>query len=167
MCITAIIAGASLLMSAVGAYSTIQSNNAQADYAKWQATEQTKQLKVDTELAKIASLERENLRAKEFNKTWSSSLAAIGAANIAEHISFFQGIAPESMNSLDQDVRAIRLGMVTDEARMHEQIGVIGYGARVQSFNAKMSNIQALAQLGQDAMSAYSFYDKFKTPGKT
>lgn len=165
MCITAIIAGAALLASAVGTYSTIRANNATASYQKWQANEQTKQLKVDTELAKIAAMEREGERAREFNHSWSSSLAAIGAANIAEHLSFFQGIAPENMNTLDQDVRAIRLGLVTQEGRAFSQIGVIGYGAKVAGFNAKMSNIGAAADFVSDAMSAYSFYNANKGGG--
>lgn len=164
MCITAVIAGASLLLSATGTYATIQANNAQADYAKWEAKQRTKELKINTELAKISAMERENERAREFNRSWSSSLAAIGAMGVAEHISFFQGIGPDSLNQLDSDVRAIRLGLVHEEAGMHRQIRVIGYGARVAKFNAKTQNIGAVAGFMQDAMSAYSFYNKYNTP---
>lgn len=164
MCITAVIAGASLLMSAVGAYSAIQANNARADFAKFEAREKTKELKINTELAKIAAMERENIRAKEFHRSWSSSLAAIGASGVAEHISFFQGIGPENINQFDQDVRAIRLGLVHEEASNYRQIGVVGYGARVAKHNARMQNIGAVAGFMQDAMSAASFYNANKTP---
>ena len=164
MCITAVIAGASLLMSAIGTYATIQSNNANAAYAKYEAKQQTKQLKVDTELAKIAAMDRENQRAKEFNRTWSSSMAAIGAMGVAEHISFFQGIGPESLDQFDADVRAIRLGFVHQDVANQNQIGVIGYRSKVASYNAKMQNINAVAGFMQDAMNAYSFYSKYSTP---
>lgn len=166
MCITAVIAGASLLLSAVGTYATIKANNSQADYAKFEAKQRTKQLKVETEMAKISAMERENIRAKEFNRSWSASMAAIGASGVAEHISFFQGIGPENMEQFDQDTRAIRLGLVNQEEANYRQIGVIGYGAQVAKYNAKMQNIGAVAGFMQDAMSAYNFYSTNKAPAK-
>lgn len=164
MCVTAVIAGASLLLSAVGTYSTIQANNAQADFARWEAQQQTKQLKIDTELARIAAMERENERAREFNRTWSSSMAAIGAMGVAEHISFFQGIGPESLDQFDADVRAIRLGFVHHDVANQQQIGVVGYKSRLAQYNAKVQNIGAVVGFMQDAMGAYSFYSKYNAP---
>lgn len=164
MCITAVIAGASLLLSAVGTYTTIAANNANASFAKWEAKQQTKQLQIDTELAKIAAMERENERAREFNRTWSSSMAAIGAMGVAEHISFFQGIGPESLDQFDADVRAIRLGFVHQDVANRQQIGVIGYKSKVAQYNARVQNIGAVAGFMQDAMSAYNFYSKYHTP---
>lgn len=164
MCITAVIAGAALLASAVGTVATIRSNNANASYQKWQAKEQTKELKEQNELARISAMQRENERAREFNRTWSSSLAAIGASGIAEHISFFQGIGPESMAAFNDDIRAIRLGLAHDTQRNERQIRVVGYGARVAGFNAVQGNVGAMAGFMQDAMSAASFYNNNRTP---
>jgi hypothetical protein len=165
MSITAVIAGASLLMSAVGAFSSIQGNKATAKYARWEADQTTKQIKVETELAKISAMEREGERANEFNRTWSSSMAAIGAMGVAEHISFFQGIGIESMDQFDTDVRAIRLGLATQEDAAHKQIGVVGYKSSLAQYNAKQQNVGAVAGFMQDAMNAYSFYSNYNVPG--
>lgn len=164
MCITAVIAGAALLASAVGTYATIQSNNAQANYAKWEATERTKELKENNELARISAMQKENERAREFNRTWSASLAAIGASGLGEHLSFFQGIAPENMAAFNDDIRAIRLGLASNTQQNQRQIRVIGYGSRVASYNRSMGNLGALAGFMGDAMEAFSFYNTNKTP---
>lgn len=160
MCVTAVIAGVSLLASAGAAYSRIQANNANSRFESWKAKERTKELKADAENATIAAMDRENARAREFNRLWSTSMAAIGASGVSEHISFFQGIGPESMRQMNTDVRAIRLGMVTERERIGSQIGVVGYGSRVAKHNARMGNIGALAQFANEAMSAASYYHK-------
>jgi len=165
MCITAVIAGASLLMSAVGTAASVSASNAQAKYARWDAKQQVKQIKIDTEVARISAMERESQRAREFNKSWSSSMAAIGAMGVAEHISFFQGIMPDSMEQLDQDTRAIRLGMAGQDEAAFKRIGVVGYRSQLAGFNAKMENIGAVAGFMQDAMNAYSFYSNYNVPG--
>jgi hypothetical protein len=165
MCVTAVIAGASLLMSAVGTVASVSANNAQAKYARWEAKEQTKQIKIETEVARISAMERESQRAREFSHSWSTSMAAIGAMGVAEHISFFQGIMPDSMEQLDRDTRAIRLGMANQQESAFKQIGVVGYRSQLAGFNAKMENVGAVAGFMQDAMNAYSFYSNYNVPG--
>lgn len=164
MCVTAVIAGASLLFSAVGTYAQIQTNKAQNDWNQYNAREQTKELKARTELAKISSLETENARGREFQRSFSASLAAIAGSGVAEHISFFQGVAPDNMNQFASEIRAIRLNLVSEVDRNFRQIGVIKYGAQVSQFNSQMANVGAIAGFMQDAMSAASFYANMKTP---
>jgi hypothetical protein len=166
MCITLAIAAASLLIAGASTYATIQGNNAQADYAKFQAKAQTKELQVNNELMKISSLEKENERGREFSRQWGASMAAIGASGVAEHISFFQGIAPDNMDRFQDEVRAIRLNLVSETDRNTRQIGVVRYGAQVAGFNAKVANFGAIADFMQSAMSAATFYNSYKVPGK-
>jgi hypothetical protein len=165
MCITAAIAVGSLLLAAGSTYVQIQGNNANKDYQQWAAKQQTKELLVNNELMKIASLEKENERGREFTRQWGQSMAAISASGVAEHISFFQGVAPENMDRFTDEVRSIRLNLVSDYDRNTRQIGVIKYGSQVAGYNAKIANFGAVADFMQSAMSAASFYNTYKTPG--
>jgi hypothetical protein len=164
MCVTAIIAGVSLLASAVGTYASIQSNNANKANAKFQADLRTKELVESTELAKIAAMQRENDRARTFSRAFSSSMAAIGASGAAEHISFFQGIGPDSDQQFLQDSRAIRLNLATERIANEREIGVVGFGSKIAGFNASMGNVGAIAGFMQDAMGAASLYAKTRVP---
>lgn len=164
MCVTAVLAGASLLMGAVNTATQIGANNANKKMVKWQSRERAKEIKEDADLRRIAAMEQENERARQFNRGFSSSMAAIGASGIAEHLSFFQGVDPDNREQLGKDTRAIRLGLVTGDVAGEREIQAGGYAARVAGFNAKMSNIGAVADFMADAMNMASSYGGNATP---
>lgn len=166
MCVTAIIAGVSLLSSAVGTVSSIQSANANAANARYQADLETKQLNEQRRTAEIQALEQENERAAEFRRQKSANFAALGASGLGEHISFFQGMEPASQEAYLKDVRNVRLNLVQRKASIADQIEVAGYGAKVAKSNAGAAKLGAVTGFLTDAAGAANFYQTNKTPSK-
>lgn len=164
MCVTAIIAGASLLASAAGTAANISANNANAKIAKWQSKERAKEIVEETELRTIAAMEQENERARVFDRSFSSSLAAIGASGLGENASFTQGMLGADLDNLDRDSRAIRLGLAVDRTSGQREIQAGRFASRVAGFNSKMSNIGAMADFAKDAMAMASAYGGTGTP---
>lgn len=164
MCITAIIAGASLLMSAVGTVSSIQANNAQADQQRAVELFKRKQLSEQATMESLDAGSRELARYDTYERQRSASLAAIGGSGLGDHISFFQGIEPSNKDRLNDDIRAIRLNLVHTESQIADGITISEYASDLAGFNAKMSNLGAVANFASDVMGAYSFYSTNKIP---
>lgn len=159
MCVTAIIAGASLLMSAVGTYSSMQAANAQADQARAVELFKRKQLSEQATMESLDAGSRELSRMEGYERQRSASLAAIGASGLGDHISFFQGIEPSNKDKLNDDIRAIRLNLVHTESQLADGITVSEYTSSLAGFNAQQSKIGAMAGFAGDVMGAYSFYN--------
>lgn len=158
MCVTAIIAGASLLASAVGTYASIQANNAQADQQRAMEQMRRKQLAEESMMNKLAAGRQEIARMETYELQRSSNLAAIGASGLGDHISFFQGIEPTNREAMEQDVRAIRLNLYQRESQVADSIQMSGYASDMAGYNARMSNIGAMAQFASSVAETYSFY---------
>jgi hypothetical protein len=165
MCVTLIIAaGVAIAAAGAGAYSKIQSANANKRSAKYQAMMEQRQLYREREQQRIAALQTENGRQDQFDQARSSALAAIGASNLGEHISFFQSIDPNSRRAFLQDVRSIRLGLTASEAGINDQVGVSEMRKEVGVYNANLSKVGAISDFVQTAMSVGSFYNNYATP---
>lgn len=166
MCVSAaIIAGASIIMSAAGAYSKIQGANANARMAAYENAVRTKQLNEKRGMERLAAIEKENIRSADFERTRSTQFAAIGASGVGEHISFFQGLDPEQRKAFFRDIRNVRLGMTATEASIADEIQVGAYGVRVARFNASLTKVGAVIDFAKAAMQAASFAGAFGTPG--
>lgn len=165
MCITALIAAGSLLMSGVGAISSINAANANRDAEIYKARIQQQQAEEQRRIVEIQAFQQESARSSEFERARSAALAAIGASGLGEHISFFNAIDPEAQKNFLQDVRNIRLNMVQQRKTLADQIQVAEYSKEIARANASASKIGAIANFAQTAMSAYSFYNANKAPG--
>lgn len=165
MCISAaIIAASTVLAAGVGAYSSIQSANANARAAKYESAVRTKQLRERRSIERLAALEAENERSSEFSRLRSAAFAAIGASGLGENISFFQGTDPEQKRAFLRDVRNIRLGFEQSRSTIADEIQVSAFGVRMAKANAGIAKIGAIADFARTAMSAASFYSSVATP---
>ncbi len=162
MCVTAVLAGAALLASAVGTYSSMQASKAQAEQAQAMERLRRKQLAETGAMERIAASQREIGRMNAYETQRSSNLAAIGASGLGDHISFFQGIEPSNRDNLEQDIRAIRLNLTQKESQIADGIEVSEYAGQMAGYNARMSNIGALANFAGDVANVYSFYQTNK-----
>lgn len=166
MCVTAILAGAALVASAVGTYASIKSSNAQADQTKYLEQIKRKQLSEQAEMNRLEAGRAELERSNQYAQERSSALAAIGASGLGDHISFFQGLDPANLDAFHDEVRAVRLNLTHQESQIRDGISVSGYASKMAGFNSKMSNIGSLANFAGDVVSTFQFYNTYKTPKK-
>lgn len=166
MCVTAILAGAALVASAVGTYSSIKSANAQARSEQYVEQIKRKQLSEQAAMNKLAAAEQENQRGLQYASERSSALAAIGASGLGDHISFFQGLEPSNQDQFNDEVRAIRLNLTHSNSQIADSIQVSNFTSKMAKFNASMSKVGALAKFAGDAVSTFQFYQTYKTPAK-
>lgn len=164
MCVTAIIAAATVVAAGVGAAASISAANARKKQSAYEVQMRNRQAYRERELSRIASLERENGRAEEFHRARSAALAAIGASGLGEHISFFQSIDPEAQKAYLRDVRRVRLNMAQTESSIADQVKVSEYRGEIERHNANMSKVTAISDFIQTAMSAANFYVTNSTP---
>lgn len=165
MCVTAIIAaGIAIGTAAAGAYSSIQSANANKDAARYEAAIKEKELYQEREQQRLAALQQENAKAAEFNQARSSAFAAIGASGLGENLSFFQGADPEQQRAFLRDVQTIRLNMSAKQASIADEVGLTEERKRIGVFNANMSKVGAVTDFIKTAMGAVSYYGAYATP---
>lgn len=164
MCVTAILAGVALVASAAGAYTSIQSANAQRDQSLYVERMRRKQLSEQSAVTRLAAGQQEIERGRQYQAERSAALAAIGASGLGDHISFFQGIEPSSRSALADDVRAIRLNLVHEESQIADSIAVSEYSSKLAKFNAGMSKVGAIANFAGDVVDTFSFYQQYKRP---
>ncbi len=165
MCATAIVlAAVAAVSAAVGAGTSILAADAQADQAKYESKIRQKQADEQRRSAEIQALQAENSRTEEFLRLRSGAMAAIGAANLGEQLSFFQGIDPEAQKTYLRDVRNVRLNLTQTRSTLADQVQVAEFGSRIAGFNAGVSKIGAIADFAQSAASAYNFASSYKTP---
>lgn len=164
MCITAIVVA--VAAAGMGAYADIQSANANAARAAYEHKVRTKQADEQRASAEIQALQQENARTEEFERARSTALAAIGAAGLGEHISFFRGIEPEAQQAFLQDVRNVRLNLIQERSTLADRVQVSEFGSRITRYNSGMAKIGAIADFVNTAMNAYSIYGDNKTPRK-
>lgn len=164
MCVTAVLAATAVVAGAIGTYTSIQAANARKKSARFEEQMRRKELYQKREMSRLEALQRENVRGDEFARARSSALAAIGASNLGEHISFFQSIDPEAQKAFLRDVRAIRLNLAGTEASIATSVRVGEYRQKIESFNASLSKVGAIAEFIQTAASAANFYASMGTP---
>lgn len=165
MCITAILAAASLVTGAIGAKASISAANNNMRAEIWKANLEQQQASDQRKQLEIQAMQQENERSREFERSRSSALAAIGASGLGEHISFFNGIDPAGQENFLRDVRAIRLNMTAEKKTLADQISVADYSKVIARSNAKASKLSALADFAGAAMNAFNFYNMYKIPG--
>lgn len=166
MCATLLIAAAGVMAAGAlgGMVASISSANANKKAADYEALMETRQLYRQQEQQHIAALQKENARADEYNQGRSSALAAIGAAGLGEHISFFQSADPEARKRYLQDVGTIRLNLDADRSNVTDQVGVTEYKRRIGGYNAQMSKVGAVADFVKTAMQAATMMGSYGTP---
>lgn len=167
MCITAILAAASLVASAIGTKASMASADANRDAEIYKANLEQQQADEQRKATEIQAMQQENERAREFEKSRSASLAAIGASGLGEHISFFNAIDPAAKQSFLQDVRNVRLNLVQKQKTLADQIQVAEVSKSIARTNAANSKIGAIANFAQTAMSSYSFMKTNAVPKPT
>lgn len=163
MCVTLALAATSVALAGVGAYASIQSANGQRDAERFRLETESRRLREQGEMERIAAAQQEAAKSDEFMASRSAALAAIGASGIGDHISFFQAIDPESKRAFARDVQSIRLNLAQDENDISTQIRVNDFGKQMASFNARMSKVGAVLDFAQTAMNAVSFYSQMAT----
>lgn len=164
MCVTAILAAVAVVAAAAGTAVSIQSANNNKAAAEYQRQVQNKQAIEARQSAEIQALQQENAKAAQYERTRSSALAAIGASGIGDHISYFQGIEPESKNAFLRDVRAVRLNLVQEKSSLADQVQVNDYSATISKANAGAQKLGAVAEFLGAAAKAGSFYQQNKVP---
>ncbi len=166
MCISLALAATSVVIGAASAGMSMVTANANRDAEKWRLNLQSRELREQGEAERIAASQTEAVKYNEFEAARSASLAAIGAAGIGEHISFFQGADPEQRRAFGRDVAALRYNLGQSESRLSDQIRVNEFGGTMADYNAKATKIGAVGDLLQTSMDAASFYGKVRIPSK-
>lgn len=149
-------AGGAIGAAGLGMYASIQSANANAKAAKYEALMQEKQLYRQREQQRIASAQAEVARSTKFEQSRSAALAAIGASGLGEHISFFQAADPTARKNYLRDVQTIRLNMTAQNASIADQVGVTEFKKDINVFNQQMAKVGAVADFIQTSMQAVS-----------
>ena len=168
MCATAVIlASAALVSSAVGTAATISSASANKKMARYQADLEKKQLDQEAQIAAAQAAEQEVARLDEFNRTRAANLAAIAASGVGQNISFLQGTAAAEEDALGLDIRNLRLGLLSGQNRIADQIKVNRLSRQVAGINATNQTIGAVSGLIGSAANAYNFATNYKTPSAT
>lgn len=169
MCISATvaIAGASLFAAGATLYTGIQSANANARYAQFDADMKKKELRERTQLSTIEAMQKESAAWADYERNRSRQLAAMAFANgfQGENISFFQGIDPAQREEFGDTSMAIRLGLAADHSSLADQIRVSDASAKHAKFNASMDKIGAVGNFVGQVAQAGSYYQKNRKPG--
>lgn len=164
MCITLALAAASVAIGAVGAISGIGAANANKKAQIQQLQLQSRQLQQQATMELIAANNEETAKSTAFEADRSASLAAIGASGVGENISFFQGLDPANKEVFRRDVSNLRLNLGAKQSSISDQIGVNDVGIKIAKIQATASKVGAVTDFMQTAMSAASFFGKYKTP---
>lgn len=166
MCISATVAisVAMLASAAVTAGTSIMSANANASNAKYQAAVKKKELDERAKITRLQAMQKENAAANDFADKRSRQMAAMALSQgfNGENISFFQGINPEQERQFGDTSLAIRLGLVTEESAIRDQVGITDFSKDISLFNARTQKIGAVGQFVGDAASAANFYKTYK-----
>lgn len=163
MCITAaILAGASLVASGVGAMASISTAKANATLEEYRTEQQNKQLAENRELARIEALQAENARLEEFRRQRAANVAAIAGSGVSENRSFLQGIAKAEDKALRLDLKNLRMSATANENRIADQIKVNVMNASVARANAKTATVGAIAGFVKDSASIFKGYQDAK-----
>ena len=163
MCISAaVIAGASLLATAVGTFAQIDNAQYNKGMQLLQLEEQRKQLNEQREAERLRSLEAEAARLHEFNQLREANLAAIAGSGVGQNISFLQGGEEADAKALRRDLANIRLGFLGESSRISSQIKVNRIEGQVVKANAKAQIIGAGVNFVSSAASIGQYYNKNK-----
>lgn len=143
-----------LSLMVLGMGSSIASANANQNNAQYQRDMANKAAKEQGDTAAIQASQAENARTTEFMKARSSSLAAIGASGLGDHLSFFQAMDGESQTQWLRDVANIRLNLTQTKSTLADQVRVNDYSFQVAKVNAKTAKIAAVATFAQSVEQA-------------
>jgi len=165
MCISAaVIAGASLAASAVGAVSSISSARYSARLQEMQLEEQRKQLRQQAEQLRIQAMEEQLARAQEYSRARANNLAFLAGSGIGQHVSYFQGISEAEQRALKYDLANIRLSLLGEENRIASQIRSTRFASAANRANRNQAILSAGLGFASDALGAANYYNTFRTP---
>jgi hypothetical protein len=166
MCISLALAATSVVIGAASAGMSMVTANANRDAETFRLKQQSRQLREQSEVERIAADQQEAVKFGEFESMRSAALAAIGASGVGEHISFFQGADPEQRRAFGRDVSSLRLNLGETQSRIGDQIKINDLGGSMARYNAKATKIGAMGDFLQTSMDAANFYTKVRTPAK-
>lgn len=165
MCVTALVAaGAAIAAKGVSTVASISSAKGNKKAALYKAKLEQKQIEEQRRTAQIQAMDTENQRAAAYEQAKASSLAAIGAAGIGEHMSFIQGMDPNQRKQLARDVMNTRLNLAQTESSLADQVGVTEASKSMAKFNAKMQTIGAAADFVQTVGETVAMVNRGGTP---
>lgn len=165
MCISAaIIAGASLALSAASAVATIDNANYQQGMLELQAAEQRDQMRAEQEGERIKAMEAESARLREYNELRGANLLFLAGSGIGQSMSFTQGIEQANLRELNRDLANIRLNKLGGESRFANQIRVNKTQVQIGKTQSKSAKFGAALNFAGDALGSADTYNKYQTP---
>lgn len=166
MCISAaVIAGASLAVSAVGTVASIDNANYQAKMQQFQLEEQQSQLRQQMEMQRLQGMEAEAARLEEFRRQRAANMAVLAGDGMGQNMSFLQGIDKAEQRALRYDLANIRIGDLQGRNRLSSDIRVNRIAGQVNRANRSAALTGALIDFAGSAVKAGNYYGNNRTPG--
>lgn len=155
---------ASTLISAGGIYMQYQSQQSAAKFQQYQLEVQNQQLEQERRATEIQQMQEENRRLEEARRIASSNRATLAASGIGENMSFMMGMTPGDTRRLSSDIANIRLGSLTAQSRLADQIAVNRVSSANAAYTARAAGWTALGDLAQTGLQSYGYYRTYGTP---
>lgn len=152
---------ASTLLSAGSIYMQYQNAQAQSKFEQYQLQVQNQQLEQERKNMEIQQAIEENRRLEEAGRIASTNRATLAASGLGENMSFLMGRTPGDVRRLNDDIANIRLGAMTEQSRIADQIAVNNASAANARFAGQAARWNALGDLAQTGMQSYAFYSTY------
>lgn len=160
MCISAtVIAGASLLTSAIGTVAAIDNANYNSKMQEYQLEEQREAMRQQQDRERLKAMEAEQARLQEYRQIREANLAWLGIAGTGQNMSFLQGSDKADEKNMRKDLRNIRIGMLDANSRLASQIRVNNIRSDVNRSNANSAKFNAVVGFAGDALSTFNYYE--------